>query len=217
MMRWDRSRTSSDPARRRLRADDGFTIMELLVALAILALVVAMIPQALRMSGQATAMSARVERQDEIAAVRQVIESRLRGTLALVERDGSATALLFTGRADSIRFVSSSPTGPAGGGVYVYRIEPASDAAADGATTLVQSLYRSRPGPDDPVWSRKLLPPRTRVSFRYFGTDTGAKAPAWTPAWRRRDALPQLIEVVFEDVREGRIERAVVQPRNDRR
>lgn len=216
MRRWVSSIASSDPTPRKVRADGGFTIMELLVALAILALVVAMIPQALRMSGQATAMSARVERQDEIASVRQVIESRLRGTLALVERDGSATALLFTGRPDAIRFVSPSPTGPAGGGVYVYRIEPAVDAGDSGAA-LVQSLYRSRRRPDDPVWSRKLLPPGTRVSFRYFGTDTGAQAPGWTPAWRRRDALPQLIEVVVADVREGRIERAVVQPRSDRR
>ena len=191
------------------RPDAGFTLIEVLVSLVLLALLLTLLAGGLRYARSTWDATARL---DEVAAA-DMVETFLRARLAEAmplyeQRKAGMVRALFSGAGDSMSFVAPAPNGPAGTGLYRYTLEAAAGAGA-GQRTLVVRLVPHLPLLSDSALERPperydLLRNVRTVSFRYFGRGALRSDPAWHTAWPRTDALPSLVEIVIaRDDREG--------------
>lgn len=171
-------------------SDAGFTLLELLLSLALLALIAAVASSGLRFGARAWQGAAELDQAAESGAVRNWLEQRLAEAMPLYEREPSGNIrIAFEGAADRLLFLAPAAGGPGVGGVYRHEIA----ARGDGMLRLERSLYRRAARlPGD--W-RTLLEGIAGASFRYFGRDRPGAPPAWHAEWPRGDRLPELIEI----------------------
>lgn len=179
------------------RREAGFTLVELLVALALLALSVAMLPGALRLGARAWDAQTELERASDAGLALHAIEQKLATALLLQDLDPETGQLRFgfSGDARRLNFLAASDTGPAGAGVYRWRLEPAT--ASDTGLVMQVSLHGAKSG-EAGLETRTLLRETTPVRFRYFGSQpTDDDDAQWRDAWDRTDALPTLVELTI--------------------
>lgn len=191
----------------------GFTVLEMLVSLLILALVMSFLPGALRLSSRVWESDAVFSRAEGTAAFLRVAEERLAEAMPVFTRDATkGLRVEFAGEPGRVSFVARASGGPAGGGVYRFELVQ----GPSGALVLRQSLYRANSVV--PV----SMPAVTHVSpgmtgglaFRYFGAHEAGAAPAWYGQWPRGDALPDLVEIAIAPANgAGAVLRSVVELR----
>ena len=198
--------------RRLARKDAGFTVVELLVSLVILALVMSFLPGTLRLGRRVWESDAVFLREEAITSFRRVIEERLTGTMPIFIRDAArGVRIEFTGEPDRVVFVSTASQGPAGGGVYRFEL-----SADDGnALVLRQTLYRPGSEAGTPLpEARHVAPARIGgLAFRYFGQAKANEAPLWQARWTRQDTLPDLVEIAITLDGAAPVQRSVVELR----
>lgn len=198
------------PSRGRCRpgaAGPGFTLIEMLIAMVLLAMISVGLFTALRFSGRALGIGEeRAAAHEETAAARRFLQDRLGEArnvlLATGPREQSPA---FLGRPDGVRFVAPMPAEISYGGWYLFdfAFDP---AGAD--SRLRFALYRQRRlhdlGRDPRVRERRLLP-GLEPHFRYYGRSAvGVDAPyEWRENWRERSWLPDLIRVDFRPIGKG--------------
>jgi prepilin-type N-terminal cleavage/methylation domain-containing protein len=193
----------------------GFALIEMLVALALLALAIALMPGALRLGARAWEARGDLERSSGTALAMALVERRIAEAMTIYERDDSGgIRIAFVGTERTLSFIAAAANGPAGGGVYRYRLAAADASVAGLALRL--SLYR--PGetdPSPPAETRTLIAAPAEVRFRYFGQRETAVPPQWHDTWSRPDAFPALVEITVTSSTSKR--RSVVAPRLDAR
>jgi general secretion pathway protein J len=194
------------------RPEAGFTLIEVLVSLVLLALLLVLLAGGLRYARSTWDAAARL---DEVAAADMAdtfLRARLAEAMPLYEQRKAGTVrALFQGTSDSMSFVAPAPNGPAGAGLYRYTLEAA--GGGGGQRTLVVRLQPHLPplgeSALDVTLERYTQPYALMrnirsVSFRYFGRGELRAEPAWHAVWPRADALPNLVEIaVARDEREG--------------
>ncbi len=193
--------------------DGGFTLIETIVSLALLGLMLAMIPSALRLGRQAWRAEAQLERSASIASARTVISKYLGMALPAgsAQSAGSAIDNIFEGRGEAVTFIGTAPEGLPIGGVRGFRLalEPAGAAGRPGQLnlTLRHAPFRTDLGLKavaDPTNSdvNVLVEDVARLGFRYFGPVLSSEqGDAWQDGWIGRNSLPELIEVTFVPAR----------------
>ncbi len=178
------------------RDDSGFTLVELLVSLALLALMMVYAVNAFYYLGTMNRASARAAAQMEVEAVaRHMREAIADMRPAFVTDENGAALLKFRGTHDSLEFVSASNGERETGGLYLVRYF----RDDDGALAVERRLFR-----ENAVLAAEktvLLRGVSEIAFRYLpqpGVDQAAGA---VEEWRRTDILPAAVELVasFED------------------
>ena len=166
--------------------ENGFTLLEVLVALSVLGVVLVMLGQATQFGMRATAVQAADRgRQPDFEAADRV----LRNLVAAADPGtypepgslrGTETALAFT------------TTLPIAGGASRADVEL---LAASGGLSLRwrPHIHAELFGPALAVQARVLFEGVTAVRFAYMGRDVGGKD-VWQPVWKG-DALPTLVRV----------------------
>jgi len=184
--------------RRVTNAEAGYTLLELLIALALLTVIASLLLNAIGSARQALDIVDRRGTQASVPAVQSVLRRLLveaRANLDAAERADPDRA--FIGEPNKLGFVSSFVPQGQYGGLWRYQIELDSSegAAESSALVLAQQLVR----PASPATSRAL---RTVVvnkvrtlSVRYFGAENKDSAPVWQDAWRHPYRLPRLVSV----------------------
>jgi general secretion pathway protein J len=209
--------------------DGGFSLMEMLVSLVILALILAFLPGAFRLARQVWTATATLDRDTGRDAGLDFLETRLTEAMPLFEPGRAGLVnILFTGRQDKLRFIAPSQNGPAGGGLYSYTIElrPQGTGASIALVVAVAPYFGPAPESPDHVATTNSacegchksstsagssLPGDEQVladdivsaGFRYFGRHELRQTPAWQPEWKRTDALPDLVELSFARAHAG--------------
>lgn len=181
------------------RGEAGFSLIEMLVAITILALVLAMLPGTFSLAHRtwdATAVLDQRARQD---GGRSFLQARLAEAMPIFEPVGAgAVQLVFTGSAETLTFVAPSANGPQGAGLYRFTLETKPQGSANALVVTVAPLVVKR-GRDDatpPAEQHVLYDGITGASFRYYGRkDLRTPTPSWQTAWTRRDALPDAVEL----------------------
>lgn len=171
------------------RCDAGFTLVELLVSLTILALLLAMVPGTLRLGRRAWETPGQLDQaSDELAAL-GFVQTHIKSAVPIFERDAQGVSrIAFSGAPLSVSFIVPLSGGPYGGGLY--RIELGSALRVSlyqGASTSGQSAL--------PAEERPLGNLSGRLHFRYFGAVQFGQAPLWHDVWPRTDRLPDLVEI----------------------
>lgn len=188
---------------RRRRSEAGFTLLELLVAVALVALVVASLPALFHLARRSSATVAGLDRREAIFSALAFVEARLSEATATKQRDGSGRLVVaFRGRPDRISFVAPLSVVAEESGLTAFEL-----AMADGAPGGLALRWRIwRPPPltgGQPARDQQVAPDHVRIlvagahrlAMRYRGAVEPGKPPVWTDSWPRDDVLPDLVEL----------------------
>jgi general secretion pathway protein J len=181
----------------RCRSQDGFTLLELLIAITLLSLLTGMLFAGFRLGTRhVDRQTTRIERSAQIPAVQDFLRSRLADAQPLL--DQTSGSIVFDGRPDGLDFVSVAPESSAIGGLQLFTVE----FNSAGQLRVRWQLFgipqlESQQSTDGTV----LLDRVGHVAFQYYGAIPPAKRSAWHQAWQDMDSLPSLvqIDVVFID------------------
>ena len=186
----------------RLRAARGFTLVEVLVAMAIFALLVSVMYGAL---GSVTrAFDVAEEAVDEAARLRigneflsRLIESAYPVALA----EGRSWVVQFTGDGRSLRFMADMPGYVGSAGVHEVVLQVREVEGESGLWLAWRPMLMSDDGKgiQGEFQERILVPGVSAMQVRYFGAENEEQAPAWSEEWSGMPGLPALVEVHLED------------------
>jgi len=179
---------------KRDEAEGGFTILELVVCLGVLALITTFLAAGLALVGRGQVLVARAEAQDSGRAVRMHLRRAVEAAVPMfAAREDGTAAIVFTGSPDRLRLVTRSDRRLEGGGLVVAEFAV---AEIGGEPALVT---RRRPFPvpagGEEGEPKLLLPGATELRLRYFGAAEMGGDPDWAPEWLNGNGLPQLVEI----------------------
>lgn len=111
--------------RSRLRRAGGFTLLELLIALAVTAAVVALMFAGFGVLGRSEERNQRgMDRTERMLVVTQWLGRKFDGLRLLSRRDENSFVNFFTGNAAGVVWVAPLPERGDAGGLYVFRMGP---------------------------------------------------------------------------------------------
>jgi general secretion pathway protein J len=183
-----------------LRHDaDGFTLLELLIAIALLGLLTTILLAGFRFeTRQVDRQATRLARSAKLADAYAFLRAHLAAARPIVGVNSSGTAIVFDGRSAVVSFVDAAPQSALGDGLYLYSVEVASRQLRihwrpfDGAVSDAI---------DEAGDDLMLLKDVSHADLKYYGSLVPASGPAWYGEWRNAADLPTLIQLnlVFAD------------------
>jgi len=181
----------------------GFTLLEFVVALALVTTVLSLLFGGLRLGARAwDAVEHRTVKlnDDQLAArfiVRQIEQAR---PVLLKQRNGEQWAG-FSGGPGALRFVAPLAAQAGAGGLYWLSF----DVVATGEDArrlelsykLFQTEHWERYGAADTVQTVVLYDALAEVELSYFGAPTPEAPARWLSGWSDKEKLPQLVRLRF--------------------
>jgi len=168
----------------------GFTLIEVLVALALSALVSVTLLQGIRLAASGLD---RHTRASERLDARQSLDDILRRTLGAAAAIPRGAGGEFIGASDAIEFLGlAEDSGPG-----LYRIDLTVDRARRDRPLILKRQLAAPSG--DPRAASSIVATKVR-DFRlaYFGADSADAAPSWHDSWRQLAILPLMVRVILD-------------------
>ncbi|MEP7183108.1 MAG: prepilin-type N-terminal cleavage/methylation domain-containing protein [Betaproteobacteria bacterium] len=201
------------------RAAAGFTLVELTIALMLLALMAAVLAGSVRLAARGwDGGEAKVAQVTEMRQSGEFLRAQLGAGFPLRMRKAVGMPLMFGGERNEIRYAAALAPRVAEGGVWYFRLALAHDGDK---SRLVQE--RVIPDPDlvaEPSFTgadRSVLADGIReLTIGYFGRDPGAQQdaePTWRDRWDDRDRLPILVRIDVTPEKGPAWPQLVVEPR----
>lgn len=185
-------------------ARNGFTLMEVLVAMTLLSVMVVVLFGTLRISAQSWDNGeTKIAAVNDIAAVYNFFQRHLSAAKPLVDDFSVAgqQSFSFQGRADSLQFVGNFPASAARGGLQLFSLqwqdaEP-DDPAGARINVSLTPFYPMPEGQEPPVEEVTLVNHVQRFAVAYFGSDDTGET-RWQSEWLEKDSLPRLVKIEIE-------------------
>ncbi len=170
----------------------GFTLAEMLVALALLGLMSAYTVSSITTMSQIRRVEARLDGRATVEAVQRHIAQSVSDARIVFATDRDEIAkLVFTGTATELEVVATLNDRLERGGLYrlKYRYDP-----ENRQLLLSYKIFRlsddKAPGTEEVLMSNV-----ESIAFSYFGTLEETEKPEWKDAWERADSLPQAVSM----------------------
>jgi general secretion pathway protein J len=177
----------------------GFTLLEVLVAVLVLAMIVSTAFGALRLGVRSWESGiVRANETEEWRTAADLLRRQFSQIIPLTWPDDADPRIAFDGDRDQIRFIAPVPQQRGQAGLYEFMLHTQRQALA---TNLVLSYMPFYPGASDfqmPNTGRQvtLIAGLKSASFSYFGKATETEPPAWHQRWEvDAEELPLLIRV----------------------
>lgn len=187
---------------RRRRSEQGLTLIELLLALAILAVLTGFLAGGLSIGRRAFDADRASGVSGETDAAIQAISALIASALPIPAGTANPkSGIVFDGRQGTLSFMGLSEGRALRGGPHMIRLRRS-------GLDLVVDVAGSTP--EVAGDAAGLTPTRVvalsgvrDVRFSYFGSANPAGPPGWQPQWFRAERLPDLvsIQIDFEDAR----------------
>ena len=182
------------------RGHDGFTLIEVVVALVLLAIMMTLLYAGLGFSLRSwDAGDANGRRTADRRIGENFLRRELTETFPMRFKNPSQLKVAFEGEAQRLRFVSSRPAGISAGGLSLVSVEVEGDARAH-----ERHLVMRRAMPDDeakdfnPLEKAEktiLLADVDQVAFGYFGSPNDFAESVWTDTWPYPGRIPQMVRI----------------------
>lgn len=181
--------------------EGGFSLVELLLAMTLMSMLLALAYGGLRASSQATEKGqAILDDSNRIRMAHQFVRKQLTQLLPLAfEMDqAQQTRSVFRGGNRRIRYVASMPGYLGYGGPQVQELE---FVQGEEGLELVLSHTLLQGFEEEFLYQREpilLLDKVQSASFTFLGRDEGGETLSWAPDWREEGVLPAAVALEIE-------------------
>jgi general secretion pathway protein J len=181
----------------------GFTMVELMIALVLLALMSAVLFGSLNLAGRSSdAGAAKADASSGMRLAGDYLRTQLAAQHPQRMRKVQDFPLLFGGEADQLRYAAALPGRVGLGGIWYYRLKVETVAGRDKPSLILERMIPDLSAPDMPQFADAehsvLADDIKEVKFGYYGISNTAgvdEAPTWRDQWDDPQLLPQLIRV----------------------
>jgi len=179
----------------------GFTLVELIIALTLLALLSAVLFGSLNLASRSwDAGEAKAEATAEMRLTAQFLRTQVEAQHPQRMRKVQEFPLVFTGERDSLTYAASLPERVQGGGVWLYRL--AVRQRGEKSQLVLERMIPDLAATQMPVFSGPdasvLADDVKEIRLQYFGRDPGSSAivePTWRDHWEDRQVLPLTLRI----------------------
>ncbi|GAB4181765.1 MAG: prepilin-type N-terminal cleavage/methylation domain-containing protein [Wenzhouxiangellaceae bacterium] len=179
-----------------MRSERGFTLLEMLLAMVLISLIMAMAYSGFSGALRATRSGERVmERSTDLRAAYQFVHRQLERVLPMAYDSDDEGMIVFEGSRDLIRFVAPMPGYLGSGGPYVQQLtlEPYEDGfELIFRFAILQTYQDGALEENDPV---VLLSDIEDGEFRYMGFDDQGQLSDWEDTWETPSLAPTAINL----------------------
>jgi prepilin-type N-terminal cleavage/methylation domain-containing protein len=185
-------------------SENGFTILEMLVALCILGLLFTHAVQLIQHLRRMDSVLDQIERRSSVDAIRHHLQTIVSAARPVVEASsGQDARVVFRGEPSHVELIVASEGILERGGLYLVQVKTRrrSDDLLDLVTR--RAAYGSsadRSGRGEVV----LLERIKSLRLRYYGQARAEQAPRWHAQWLEQGGLPRLIEIAMAMPEKGR-------------
>ncbi|HUQ27892.1 MAG TPA: prepilin-type N-terminal cleavage/methylation domain-containing protein [Usitatibacter sp.] len=183
------------------RAQSGFTLIEIVVATALLATMMVLLYAGLQFAARAWDAG---DANGRSTADRRIGENFLRREISelfpMRWKEPTIVKFAFEGEKDHLKFVSSRPAGISQGGLSLVGLEVQEDSRGSRRKNFV--MRRAMPDDEqkgftalDAAEPTVLLAGVESVSFDYFGSENDFTPPGWVDSWKWSFRMPELIRL----------------------
>ncbi len=163
--------------KRPVREQEGFTLIELIVGLAVLGMITAVIGSALNLGIVGTDRTAnRISESRDLRGVEQAFTTALAQARPFRELDAPFPVVRFEGGPKTITFFADSPIGPQR---HVFELSDEGELILRIGRTSVVTLLTDAEG----------------STFTFWGAKTPAQDEGWTDEWRGALEMPTLVRL----------------------
>jgi general secretion pathway protein J len=174
----------------------GFTLVELLVALALFSLLVTVLFNNVHFGLQAWKQGgARAEDVQHMMASQELLRRMIGDIYPMYIIDAAAGPRIdFEGTKDALSFLASAPTSANTGGRYRFKLSVERRSGED--DLILSAMPELAFSQNSAMGTRTLLLRDVdHAEFSYFGTPAGERNPQWTDVWSKRSEMPVLVRV----------------------
>jgi general secretion pathway protein J len=179
----------------------GFTLLELIVALVLLALLSGVLFGSIRLAGRSTdGGEAKAVAAASMRLAQQFLRANLEAQHPLRMRKMLDWPLLFAGTSDEVRYAARLPARVAGGGIWFYRLAVRGDEAR--SPLVIERMIPDVSADALPEFAnaeRSILAENiASLKIAYFGRDPDAApsvAASWHDVWTDTQRLPMMIRI----------------------
>jgi general secretion pathway protein J len=187
--------------RQRRAAEAGFTLVELLVAVSLLALLMVVLAGGMNLATKRfTRHPERLDRAQRIAAAQDFLLTSLADARPLLDHDSGAARIAFAGGPTQLLYLAPAPESTPAGGLMAYglRFSPPG-RGTNGRLELGARLFDVPAGASGRT--TLLLDDVAKVQLSYYGRAAREMQPSWHDEWDAAQTLPSLarIAVAFSD------------------
>jgi len=180
--------------------DSGFTLIEVLVATSLLAIVASLIVASINSSNMALASLQRNLASDEMPLAQSFVRSAIAGVRpvpGVAGPDGGSGSLV--GSENGLALVTTAATASRPGGLFEVTIALEPSPANAGSLDLVANVALHRAPnsgplpPHVPGNSALIAAGVSSAHFSYFGVEKGAETATWLNSWTDASRLPLMV------------------------
>ena len=177
----------------------GFSLIEVLIALTLLALIFTFITGALQFTYRSWLLSNEINRTSPLVTVQDFLIRHISSAKPLRRRLGTDTnlQLAFKGEKNRIEFITEMPERVVSSGLYKLSVYSESEKKNAQLMVHIQPFHplRSLSEIKGRTGQRILINNIDEVIFEYYGAQSRSTAPAWHFSWKRKDVLPDLVRI----------------------
>ncbi len=190
----------------RRRADAGFTLLELLLAISLLALITSSILGGMNIGRRVWESGRQRETLSEIDGAVRALSDLLAHSFPAMTTGATTPVVSFDGVRDDCRFVTLSEGEAQWGGLILTEIRTKRSKNKTVDLYVATQVFRpdAKEGVDE-AREALVLSDIAFIEMNYFGATETEPQPKWVSNWKDQQRLPQLVSVRIGAKRFGRV------------